>query len=105
MQLSENVKSQILAKQDDIFTLTSEIFDLLPNCKKNQNEILNRMLQVIFNLSELSASKNLVLEPELTTFKNEFIIIHAMFVQDERQKIIQNRIEKFCVDANSVIFI
>lgn len=62
------------------------------------------MLRIIFNLSELCAiSNNLILEPELNSFKNDFLSVHAMFVQDDCQKIIQNRIEKFCIDANSVI--
>jgi len=44
-----------------------------------------------------------MLEPQLITFRNDFLFIHTMFEQDERQKIIQKRIENFCVDANSVI--
>jgi hypothetical protein len=104
MQLSENVKSQILNKEGEIFTLTDEIFNLLINCKKNQSELMNRMLRIIFILSDLCAiSNNLILVPELNLFKNDFLSIHAMFVQDERQIIIQNRIQKFCIDANSVI--
>jgi hypothetical protein len=104
MQLSVNKKSLIHAKKSDIFTLTDEILDLSIKCKKNQSEILNRMLRIIVNLSELaSISSNLILEPELNSFKNDFLGVQAMFVQDERQKIIQMRIENFCVDANSVI--
>jgi hypothetical protein len=103
MQLSVNKKSLVHDKKNDIFTLTNEILDLSITCKKNQIEILNRMLQIIFNLSELSTiSSNMILEPELNSFKNDFLIVQAMFVQDERQKIIQMRIENFCVDANSV---
>jgi hypothetical protein len=104
MQLSENLKSQILTKEDEIFTLTDEIFNLLINCKKNQSEIMNRMLRIIFILGDLCAiSNNFILVPELNLFKNDFLSVHTMFVQDERQKIIQNRIQKFCIDANSVI--
>jgi len=104
MQLSVNVKSQILTKEGEIFTLTDEIFNLLINCKKNQSEIMNRMLRIIFILSDLCAiSNNLILVPELNLFKNDFLSIHAMFAQDERQITIQNRIQKFCIDANSVI--
>jgi hypothetical protein len=104
LQLSENEKSLIRAKKDDIFTLTDEIFDLLTNCKINQSDILNQMSRIFFILRDLSAiSNNLVLEPQLTTFRNDFLFIHTMFEQDERQKIIQKRIENFCVDANSVI--
>ena len=104
MQLSVNKKSLVHAKKSDIFTLTDEILDLSIKCKKNQSEILNRMLRIIFNLSELSSiSSNLILEPELNSFKNDFLRVQAMYVQDQRQKIIQMRIENFCVDANSVI--
>ena len=103
MQLSVNKKSLIHTRNGDIFLLTDEILDLSIQCKINQNEILNRMLRVIYNLNELSSiSDNLVLEPDLNSFKNDFLIIRAMFEQDERQKIIQMRIENFCIDANSV---
>lgn len=104
LQLSEDEKSVIHAKKQDIFTLTDEIFDLLPNCKIHQNEIVNRMSRIFFILRDLCAiSDNLILEPPLITFRNDFLFIHTMFQQDERQKIIQKRIEYFCVDANSVI--
>jgi len=104
LQLSENEKSVIHARKDEIFTSTDKIFDLLPNCKMHQNEILNRMSRIFFILRDLSAiSNNLMLEPQLITFRNDFLFIHTMFEQDERQKIIQKRIENFCVDANSVI--
>jgi hypothetical protein len=104
LQLSENEKSVVHARKDEIFTLTDEIFVLLPNCKMHQNEILNRMSRIFFILRDLSAiSNNLILEPQLITFRNDFLFIHTMFQQDERQKIIQNRIENFCIDANSVI--
>jgi len=104
LQLSENEKSVIHSHKNDIFKLTDEIFDLLPKCKIQQNEILNRMSRIFFILRDLSSiSNNLVLEPQLTTFRNDFLFIHTMFQQDERQKIIQKRIENFCIDANSVI--
>jgi len=104
LQLSENEKSVVRSRKDEIFTLTDEIFDLLPNCKMHQNEILNRMSRIFFILRDLSAiSNNLILEPQLITFRNDFLFIHTMFQQDERQKIIQKRIENFCIDANSVI--
>jgi len=104
LQLSENEKSLIHSRKDDIFTLTDEIFDLLTNCKINQSEILNRMSRIFFILRDLCAiSDNLILEPQLITFRNDFLFIHTMFQQDERQKIIQKRIENFCIDANSVI--
>jgi hypothetical protein len=104
MALSENEKSVIHSRKDDIFTLTDEIFDLLPNCKKNQSEILNRMSRIFFNLRELSTiSGNSVLEPQLMTFRDNFLSVHTMFQQDDRQKIIEKRIENFCSDANSVM--
>jgi len=104
MSLSENEKSLIHARKADIFTLTDEIFDMLPNCKMQKDEILNRMARIFFILRDVTAiSNNLILEPQLTTFRNDFLFIHTMFEQDERQKIIQKRIEYFCVDANSVI--
>ncbi len=104
LQLSENEKSLIHARKADIFALTDEIFDLLPNCKIHQNEIINRMSRIFFILRDVTAiSNNLILEPQLTTFRNDFLFIHTMFQQDERQKIIQKRIENFCIDANSVI--
>jgi len=104
LQLSETEKSVIHARKDEIFTLTDEIFDLLPNCKMHQNEILNRMSRIFFILRDLSTiSNNLILEPQLITFRNDFLFIHTMFEQGERQKIIQKRIENFCIDANSVI--
>ena len=77
MQLSVNKKSLVHTRNGDIFSLTDEILDLSIKCKKNQNEILNRMLRVIYQLSELSSiSDNLVLEPDLNSFKNDFLIIH-----------------------------
>jgi hypothetical protein len=104
LPLSEDEKSLIHARKRDIFTFTDEIFDLLPNCKMHQNEILNRMSRIFFILRDITAiSNNLIVEPQLTTFRNDFLFIHTMFEQDERQKIIQKRIENFCVDANSVI--
>ena len=104
LQLSENEKSLIRANKDDIFTLTDEIFDLLTNCKINQREILNRMSRIFFILRDLCAiSNNLILEPQINTFRNDFLSIHEMFQQGERQKIIQKRIENFCIEANSVI--
>ncbi len=104
MSLSENEKSLIHARKSDIFTLTDEIFDMLSNCKMQKDEILNRMARIFFILRDVTAiSNNLILEPQLTTFRNDFLFIHTMFEQDERQKIIQKRIEYFCVDANSVI--
>jgi hypothetical protein len=104
LPLSEDEKSLIRARKRDIFTLSDEIFDLLSNCKMQQNEILNRMSRIFFILRDLSAiSNNLILDPQLTTFRNDFLFIHTMFQQDERQKIIQKRIENFCIDANSVI--
>jgi len=104
LQLSENEKSLIRANKDDIFTLTDEIFDLLTNCMINQREILNRMSRIFFNLRDLCAiSNNLILEPQLNTFRNDFLSIHEMFQQGERQKIVQKRIENFCIEANSVI--
>jgi hypothetical protein len=104
LPLSEDEKSLIHSRKDDIFTLTDEIFDLLTNCKINQSEILNRMSRIFFILRDLCAiSDNLILEPQLITFRNDFLFIHTMFQQDERQKIIQKRIENFCIDANSVI--
>jgi hypothetical protein len=104
LQLSENEKSVVRSSKDEIFTLTDEIFDLLSNCKMHQNKILNRMSRIFFILRDLSAiSNNLILEPQLITFRNDFLFIHTMFQQDERQKIIQKRIENFCIDANSVI--
>jgi hypothetical protein len=104
LQLSENEKSLIRTKKDDIFTSTDEIFDLLTNCKINQSEILNQMSRIFFNLRDLcTISNNLILEPQLNTFRNDFLCIHTMFQQDERQKIIQNRIKNFCIGANSVI--
>ena len=104
MQLSEDEKSVIHARKQDIFTLTDEIFDLLPNCKKNQHEILNRMSRIFFNLRDLcTISDKLVLEPQLMMFRDNFLSVHTMFQQDDRQKIIQQRIENFCSDANSVM--
>jgi hypothetical protein len=104
LPLSEDEKSLIHARKSDIFKLTDEIFDLLANCKINQGEILNKMSRIFFILRDLSAiSDNLMLAPQLTTFLNDFLFIHTMFQQDERQKIIQKRIENFCIDANSVI--
>jgi hypothetical protein len=104
LPLSEDEKSLIHVRKRDIFTLTDELFDLLPNCKLHQNEILNRMSRIFFILRDLTTiSNNLMLEPQLITFRNDFLFIHTMFEQDERQKIIQKRIENFCVDANSVI--
>jgi hypothetical protein len=104
LPLSEDEKSLIHAGKHDIFALTDEIFDLLPNCKIHKNDILNRMSKIFFILRDLtSISNNLILEPQLTTLRNDFLFIHTMFEQDERQKIIQKRIENFCVDANSVI--
>jgi hypothetical protein len=104
LPLSEDEKSVIRVGKRDIFSLTDEIFDLLPNCKIHQNEILHRMSRIFFILRDLTAiSNNLILEPQLITFRNDFLFIHTMFEQDERQKIIQKRIEHFCIDANSVI--
>lgn len=104
LQLSENEKSLIQAKKDDIFILTDEIFDLSTKCKINQGEILNRMSRIFFILRDLcEISNNLILEPQLITFRNDFLCIHTMFQQGERQKIIQKRIENFCIEANSVI--
>jgi hypothetical protein len=104
MALSEDEKSVIYSRKDDIFTLTDEIFDLLPNCKKNQSEILNRMSRIFFNLRDLcTISDKLILEPQLMTFRDDFLCVHTMFQQDNRQKIIEKRIEKFCSDANSVM--
>jgi hypothetical protein len=104
LTLSEDEKSLIQERKRDIFTLTDEIFDLIPNCKIHQGEIVNRMARIFFILRDLTAiSDNLMLEPQLITFRNDFLFIHTMFQQDERQKIIQKRIENFCVDANSVI--
>ena len=104
LPLSEDEKSLIHAGKHDIFALTDKIFDLLPNCKIHKNEILNRMSRIFFILRDLTAiSNNLILEPQLITFRNDFLFIHTMFEQDERQKIIQKRIEHFCIDANSVI--
>ena len=104
LQLSENEKSLIRSRKDDIFTLTDEIFDLLTNCMINQREILNRMSRIFFSLRDLCAiSNNLILEPQLNTFRNDFLSIHEMFQQGERQKIVQKRIENFCIEANSVI--
>jgi hypothetical protein len=104
LPLSEDEKSLIHTRKADIFKLTDEILDLLANCKINQSEILNKMSRIFFILRDLSAiSDNLMLEPQLTTFRNDFLFIHTMFQQDERQKIIQKRIENFCIDANSVI--
>jgi len=102
IQLSENEEAVVRARKNTIFTLTDEVFDLLNNCKKNKDEILKRISQIFFTLRELSTiSNNLILEPDLTIIGNEVLGIHAMFEQDERQKVIENRIEKFCVDANS----
>jgi hypothetical protein len=71
MQLSENEKSLFDAKKVNISILTSEIFDLLINCKINKTEILKRMFQIIFNLRDLCAiSADLILKPELITFKD-----------------------------------
>jgi hypothetical protein len=104
LPLSEDEKSLIHVRKRDIFTLTDEIFDLLPNCKLHQHEILNRMSRIFFILRDVTAiSNNLMLEPQLITFRNDYLFIHTMFEQGERQKIIQKRIENFCFDANSVI--
>ena len=69
MQLSVNQKSPGRAKKDDkddIFTLTDEISVLLPNCKLNKSEILNKMSRIFFILRDLSVfSDKLILEPQL----------------------------------------
>ena len=103
MPLSEDERSLLHTRKNNIELITEEIIDLTINCKKNKKEILDRMSRIFFNLKELCAiSNNFVIEPELIKFRDEFLRIHEMFSQDERQKIIQYRIINFCADANSV---
>jgi len=105
MQLSENDKTLILAKKENIRKITNEISVLLADSQKNRTEILNQMNQIVGNLSDLSAISNyLNSEPDLRSFRRDFWIIQTMFEQNGSEYLLRNAIERFCNRANSITF-
>jgi len=105
MQLSENDKTLLLSKKEDIRKISSDIFLLLDEPKKNRTQILNLINQIVGNLSDLSAISNyLCSEPDIRTFRRDFGDIQVKFEQDGTKFILRNDIERFCNRANSITF-
>ena len=105
MQLSENDKTLILAKKENIQKITTDISVLLADPMKNRAQILIQMNQIVGNLSDLNVISNyLNSEPDLHSFRVDFDTIQMMFEQDGRKHILRNKIERFCNHANSIRF-